>query len=680
MPALRRIGVDTGGTFTDCVLVDYDRNQVRVAKVPSVPSQPQEAILTGVARLDDGGAPVESVVHGTTIATNAVIVNDLARCGMITTRGFRDALEIGTQTRGKLYDLRQSRPPLMVPRQLRVEVAGRCDAEGVEIEPIDRDEIAAATAQLLAAGVESIAVACAFAYVAPDQEIEIQRIVREHAPGIYVCRSSEVTQEPREYPRFATAAVNAALAPKLDPYISSLRDRLAAPPLAARLYVMQSNGGIGTAARSMGEHAHQLLLSGPAAGVVGGAREAAAAGFRSCITFDVGGTSADIGVVLDERPRTTVEMTLPNGVPCKVAHIEVDAIGAGGGSIAGVDVGGALTVGPRSAGAAPGPACYGWGGTEPTVTDAQLLLGRLSAAGLIDGELPLDVDLAREALARIGAPLGVDADAAALGVIAVLEENTAGAIRSAAARHGDDLRDFALVAGGGAGPLLAAPLMLALGMPATIIPPYPGLLSAFGLLGAHLRHDHVAPLPGAEGTLTDEQVAACFAAIERHAAEQLSADDVAAEDQSLERGIDVRYVGQEHALTVPMEQDERFADVVARFHVQHERTFGHAAPELPVESVVARVIAYGLRPMPELPRETAAAEGTAYATRPVRFRDRDEPYATAIYRRSELARGQRVDGPAIIEQLDTTTVVPPGARAEVHESAALVITPTEDVR
>jgi N-methylhydantoinase A len=666
---MRRIGVDTGGTFTDCVLIDYATDEVTIAKVPSEPAQPQEAIMGAVATLlaPTAGA-VESVTHGTTIATNAVITGDLSRAGLITTRGFRDVLEIGTQQRARLYDLRQRPRPALIPRDLRVEVSGRIAATGEEIEPLDVDEVERAVDLLVSAGVEAIAVACLFSYVNPAHEQAIQEIARKRAPELYVGTSARVSPEPREYPRFVTAAVNAALAPRIDPYVRALESRLAGPPLDTRFLVMQSNGGIATADRSVGEGVHQLILSGPAAGVAGGARESTACGYEDCVTFDMGGTSADIGVVLGGTPRTAVEMVLPNGVPCKLPNIEIETIGAGGGSVAWIDAGGALNVGPQSAGAEPGPACYGRGGAAPTATDAHLVLGRLPHA-LVGGEVALDVRLASAALESLAVGLGTSVDEAAFGALAVLEANMAGAIRRAAARHGDDLRDFVLVAGGGAGPLHAASIMLELGMPAAIVPRHPGLLSALGLLAAHIRHDLSASLLGVE-----DEMEARFAALEREAAEALAADGVAPEDRRYERSVDMRYFGQEYAVRVPVGD----GDMVQRFHELHERTFGHSAAGERTELVAARVVALGLRTMPALRPTLADAPGSCRDTRLVMFAPADGHVRTEVWDRAALAGGQVVAGPAIVEQLDATTVIPPGCVATVHETAALIITREEN--
>lgn len=674
---MRRIGVDTGGTFTDCVLIDYeaDGGRVSIAKVPSQPASPHEAILGGVAALGNGGEPAESLTHGTTIATNAVITDDFARVGLITTRGFRDILEIGTQQRPLLYDLKQRPRPAMVPRQLRREVAGRISATGDVVEPIDPDEVAEVADWLREQGVEAIAVACLFSFVNPDHENEIRRIVEERCPGIYVGCSATASPEPREYPRFATAAVNAGLAPKIDPYIRELESRLSAGETSDRLFIMQSNGGIGTADRCVGENVHQLILSGPAAGVIGGADEAARCGFERCVTFDVGGTSADIGVVVQSEPRTGFEMELPNGVPCKLPHLEVTTIGAGGGSIARIDAGGALTVGPESAGADPGPACYGLTGTEPTVTDAHLHLGRLSPAGLAGGEITLDPERAERAIAeQLGSRIDRSTDELALGLLDVLEANMAGAVRQAAAKHGDDLRDFAFVAGGGAGPLHAAKLIGLLDMPAAIVPGRPGLLSAIGLLRADLRHDLVTPVYRDQESIGDEEIEAMFAELEATAVEALVSDGVGPEDHVHDRSIDIRYFGQEYSLPVPIERGEKLAEAIARFHERHEQTFGHASADVLTEVVAVRLLATGSRALAQPEPVLAERPGEPIGSRQVLFSAEQGRVETAIYDRSTLAGGQVVSGPAIIEQLDTTTVLPPEFRAEAHPTGSLIIT------
>lgn len=663
-------------------MIDYtpEGGKVTIAKVPSRPASPHEAILGGVEALGTDGQPAESLTHGTTIATNAVITNDFARVGLITTKGFRDVLEIGTQQRPLLYDLHQSPRPAMVPRRLRREVSGRIAATGDVVEPVNPSEVAEVADWLVEQEVESIAVACLFSFVNPDHENEIARIIQERHPDIYVGCSSRASLEPREYPRFATAAVNAGLAPKIDPYIRELEERLSAGDASDRLFIMQSNGGIGTSDRCVGENVHQLILSGPAAGVIGGADEARRCGFDRCVTFDVGGTSADIGVVDQNEPRTEFEMELPNGVPCKLPHLEVMTIGAGGGSIARVDAGGALTVGPESAGADPGPACYGLTGDEPTVTDAHLHLGRLSPSGLAGGEITLDESLAERAIdTHLGAHIDKPTDELALGLLDVLEANMAGAVRRAAAQHGDDLRDFAFVAGGGAGPLHAAKLIGLLDMPAAVIPARPGLLSASGLLRADLRHDLVTPVYRDQDAITEAEIEKLFAELESSAVDALLSDGVAVEDHVFERSFDIRYFGQEYSLSVATTQGEPLSEAISRFHQRHEQTFGHASSDVLTEFVAVRLLARGTRALGHPAAELPATEGSPKATRPVLFDDSGR-VETDIYDRADLAVSQIVSGPAIIDQLDTTTVLPPGFEAEVHETGTLIITQRKEDR
>jgi N-methylhydantoinase A len=673
----RRVGVDTGGTFTDCVYVDSNTNTFRVAKVPSQPSQPSEAVLGGVKSLKVDGS-IDALVHGTTIGTNAVIVGDYAVTGLITNRGFRDVLEIGTQQRELLYILNQSPRPSLIPRHLRLEVSGRTGADGSEVEPVDEDGVREAAQFLVDSGVAAIAIGCVFSHVNDSHERLIEEIVREVAPDeVYVIRASRTSREPREYPRFATGAVNAALAPVIEPYIRKLDADLGENVLDGQLYIMQSSGGIGTVERSVGERVHQLILSGPAAGVIGGAQAAADCGFADSVTFDVGGTSADIGVVHDGIPRTGFEIKLPNGIPCNLAHIEVETIGAGGGSIGWVDRGGALNVGPRSAGAEPGPACYGRGGTEPTVTDAHLFLGRLSPNGLIGGGLELDRDRAEEALATAAEGLGMDATEAAIGILAVLEENMVGATRRAAARHGDDLRDYVLVAGGGAGPLHAGAAARILNMKAAVIPPRPGLLSALGLLSADLRHDHATVMLGLGAKTTLGDIEEAFRHLQDEANEALASDEVEVVARRFERTLDIRYVGQSSTLRVPHQPGEDLAVVETQFHEVHERTFGHSSPDLETEVVSVRVIGIGGRSMPGLDVDLPTEPGEPSERREVVFSLDGGAVDTPVYSRDSLAVDQTIDGPAIIEQMDTTTVLLPEMTATVHPSGNLILTSGE---
>lgn len=673
---MRRIAIDTGGTFTDCVLADPGAGRLTLAKVPSTPGLPSDAVGHGVdallASAGLGAADIGAVLHGTTIATNAVITGRWARTGMITTAGARDVLEIGTQQRPRMYALDQVPSPPLVPRDRRLEVPGRLSVDGRELEPLDPAAIAAAVDALAAAGVEAVAIAGLFGYLHPAHETAIEQAVRERAPQLYAVRSSAVSAEVREYPRFSTAAVNAALAPLLDRYVAAIAAGLEARGSRANLFLMQSNGGVATARRSMGEAAHRLVLSGPAAGVLGGAAAAAVAGLRDVVTYDVGGTSADIGVVTAGRIRSRTDLRLENGMPLQVPSLEVEAIGAGGGSIAWVDAGGALHVGPQSAGADPGPACYGAGGTEATVTDAHLVLGRIHPGRFLDGAKPLDPDAAARAVEAVGRRFGLGREEMALGILAVADANMARAMRRAAARHGDDLRGYALVAGGGAGALHAAGLVAELGMAAVLVPPSPGLLSALGLLEADLRHDLAAPALMPADSLDAGRLRAVFRDLAAQADARLAEDGVDPSRRRLAAALDLRYAGQEWALSVPCDPAEPLPAVVGRFHEHHERVYGHAAPGEPVEVVTARLAASGTFPSADL----APALGTAVREpehRAVRFAGELEARPTRIVHRASLAPGATLAGPAVVEQLDTTTLVPPGWRARLHEGGSLLV-------
>ena len=673
---MRRIAIDTGGTFTDCVLADEAAGTLTLAKVPSTPALPSDAMGHGIDALlaASGLAPsdIDAVLHGTTVATNAVIMGRWARTGMITTSGARDVLEIGNQQRPAMYSLTQVKEPPLVPRDRRHEAAGRIAVTGEELLPLDERAVAQAVDALLADGVEAIAIAAYFGYLHPAHERRIEAIVRERAPGVYTVRSSAVSAEIREHPRFATTAVNAALAPLLDRYIGAIGDRIRERGSHASLFLMQSNGGVATARRSTGEGAHRLVLSGPAAGVLGGAGVAEAAGLRDVVTFDVGGTSADIGVVTDGLIRSRSDMRLENGMPLQVPSLEVEAIGAGGGSIAWADAGGTLHVGPQSAGADPGPACYAMGGTEPTTTDAHLVLGHLHPDRFLGGAKSLDPDAANRAVEALGRRFGMGREEMALGILAVTDANMARAMRRAAARHGDDLRGYSLVAAGGAGALHAAGLVEELSMASVLVPPSPGLLSAQGLLAADLRHDLAAPALMPVASADPARLARVFDDLVADAEQRLDEDGVDEPRRSLSAAVDIRYLGQEWSLTVPGRRDEPLAAIAARFHVQHERLYGHAAPAEPVEVVTARITAVG-RFERTVFGATVAGPERDREQRDVRFAGQAARVRTDIVQRRALAARDTLAGPAIVEQLDTTTLIPPGWTARVVPSGSLIV-------
>lgn len=674
---MRRIGVDTGGTFTDCVLLDDESGALTVAKVPSQPANPAAAIIDGIRRVLESSrfnpSDIDSIVHGTTIATNAVITEQVARIGMITTQGCRDVVEIGTQRRPLLYDLNQKQSLGVVPRELRIEVPGRIAYDGTEIEPLDSETVSAAATQLAESDVEAVAVCGLFSITNGQHEQAIREICNEVMPGTYVACSADISPEIREYPRFITTAINAALEPLLVPYLENLERALVDEGFRCPLYIMKSNGGVATTTRSMGENAHHLVLSGPAGGVVGGIHASNPTGYTNLVTLDIGGTSADIGIVIDGKPRTRTEMSLPNGVPLFLSNLEIETIGAGGGSIAWADEGGALHVGPHSAGADPGPACYEAGGTAATLTDAQLVLGRLNPDGILGGLMKLNREAAARAVENLGRKLALDAEETAKGVVAVAEANMAGAIRQTAARNGDDLRDFALLAAGGAGPLNGASLMRMLGMQAVVVPPHPGLLSAGGLLNASLRHDLASPLQTWGEDPDSSLIERTQAELESLAEKLLDEDGIPPDRRRCAFQLDLRYIGQEYTVTVACRRNEGVGAIVNRFHEEHEKSYGHSAPGEPTEIVMARATAWG-----DFERIRPASLDSDRVPEPIGERDvwfeEASGYVTAaIYHRDALAPEVPIVGPAVVEQLDTTTVIPPGTTANVENSGILVI-------
>jgi len=657
------VGVDTGGTFTDFVVLW--NGDLRVHKVLSTPGNPAEAILRGLEDLVVG-ADLGALVHGSTVATNAVLERKGVRTGLITTAGFRDVLEIGRQTRPKLYSIRVDREPPLVGRELRVEVTERLDERGEVLIPLDSDTVDAAIAALKLAGAESVAVCLLFSFADPAHERTVVAAARE--AGFHVSASSEVLPEFREYERTSTVVLNAYVAPIMDRYLGELQGSL---PAGAPLRIMQSNGGSISAATARREAA-RTLLSGPAAGVVGAAYMAEVSGFERSITFDMGGTSTDVALIDGEITETS-EGNI-GGYPTRLPMIDIHTVGAGGGSIAWFDTGGALRVGPRSAGADPGPAAYGRGGREPTVTDANVALGRLIPEAFLGGGMTLQVEAARAAVGRIAQRLGSTVEEAALGMVRIANANMEAAIRVISVERGHDPRRFTLVAFGGAGPLHACELASALRIPRVLVPSTPGVLSALGMLAADILKDYVRTVMVASDAASDA-VEPVFAELEARGRAELHTEGVAPERTVIERYLDLRYVGQSYELVVPYDGD--LSAAVAGFHGAHERRFGYNDPTERVQVVNVRLKARGLADRPEI--ERAPLEPSAQATpseiRTVVFAGEGgaEPHQTPIFDRATLTPGAMIVGPAIITQYDTTTVLPPGWRATVDAVRNLVV-------
>src|SRR5215471_5010625 len=691
-----RVGIDIGGTFTDAALVDAETGQVRVVKVLTTPDDPARGFMTALERgLEEcgaGGRDVAAVVHATTVATNAIIEGKTARVGMLVTRGFRDILEIGRQIRSRLYDVHLQKPTPLVPRRWSLEVSERLDADGAVLQPIDVDEVRAAVRQLRAEGAEAVVICFLHSYVNPAHERAAAAIVRAEMPGVWLSVSSEVCPEFREYLRGSTAAVNAAVMPIVSRYVDALESRLAALGATAPFYVMQSNGGVMTSA-SAKERPVYMVESGPAAGVIAAGAVAAPYRYANVLSFDMGGTTAKVGLIQDGQLKLSTEMEVGaqavtplgegrgGGYPVRTPVIDLVEVGAGGGSEAWIDAGGALRVGPRSAGARPGPACYGLGGATPTITDANLVLGRLDPAFFLGGEMTLDADAAHRAITeRVAAPLGLDAVAAASGIVEIANAHMIGAIRLVSVQRGYDPRDFVLVAFGGAGPLHANALARELAIPTVLVPPSPGIASAIGLLVTDIRHEFVATRRLRLDALAPEALDALFAEFIAEGQARLARDGVPAADRRMLRSADLRYHGQSFELAVTVPPGPLSAGDLPRlreqFHAMHERAYGYAAPDDVVELVNVRLAAVGMTPKPQ---RTPLAEGGRDAGPAVKGR-RDVWFAEAagfrpvlVLDRGRLRRGNVVEGPAIVEEPDASTLVHPGWVATVDEHANLVL-------
>ena len=685
---MRRVGVDIGGTHTDLVLIDDEDGEIAVHKVPTTVADPSAGALSAlgelVERVGCGMAGIGWFMHGTTIATNIILEHNGARTGMITTQGFRDVIHIARHKRPYNFSLQLDLPwqkHQLVPRRHRIAVPERITGpRGEVLTPLDEAAVRDAARRLRDAGVEAIAICFMFSFLDPSHEKRAGEIVAEEAPGLYVSLSHEVVGQYREYERFSTTALNAYVGPKTARYLGRLDGALKARGLGVDLHLMQSSGGAATIDAAL-RRPVTLLMSGPVGGLLGGIWTGGTAGFRDVITLDVGGTSADIGVAPDGGMQFKHLLDTRIGdYHAMVPMAEVDSIGAGGGSIAYIDAGGQFQVGPRSAGAEPGPCCYGRGGTEPAVTDCQVVLGRIDPAGFLGGRLNLRAELARDAIAeRLARPLGLTVEAAALGAVRILTDGMVQAIEVNSVRKGYDPRDFALVASGGAGPLFACDIARELSVKAVVIPPLPGLTSALGLLTSDISYDFGRTQMQPLGSADLDDLAATWAALEAQAREQLERDGLAEERMTFMRLADCRYVGQGYELRTPAPSgtiDMTFIDALTRsFHDVHRRTYGSAFPGKDVQLVNLRVV--GIGRVPDIAPQRIAEGGTApdaarVARRAVAFSD-DGPIMTDVFDRMQLRAGNRISGPAIVQQMDTTTVIPPGFTARVDHFANLVI-------
>jgi N-methylhydantoinase A len=679
-----RIGIDTGGTFTDVVAVDEQTGRTTTTKTPSTPADPAEGFLTGVRKvlglMGLDGSSVTAVSHGTTVATNQLLEGKLDRIGFVTTEGYESVLEIARQSVPDGYGNSYFwvKPPRIVPADLVRTVRGRLDHHGAEVRPFDIDDARRSARFFKDAGVSTIGVCFLHSYANDAHERRMLDVIREEHPGAVVSISSEVLREYREYERSVTTLVDAAVKPKVAAYVTNIRARLDEIAPGVPFYVMKSNGGV----LSAGEVVHQpitTMLSGPAAGALGAALIAGTAGFDRVLTCDGGGTSTDVTVVIDGDPALTTEGSVGD-YPSKIPMIDVVTVGAGGGSIAWLAPEGTLKVGPKSAGADPGPICYPDGGDEPTVTDAHVVLGRIPPH-LLGGEIPLSVEAARAGLEDLGAKLDLSLERTATGILEISAWNQANALRQVTVAKGLDVRDFTLTTFGGSGSLLACRLMDILNLPRTLVPPNPGNVSAFGLLTVDVRNDYVQTVVSRHADLDLARVRSTLADLEGQAQAALDGEGFGRDEQRMQRTADLRYVGQAFEVRVPVadgELDRAAAEEVAQaFHAAHRQLYGYdfaTDPRQAVEWVNLRVSGIGPIRRPELVEYPARAGGTDRAVtgcRPVFF---DDWINTPTYNRPDLAPGDVVTGPSIIEEFGSTVPVHPGFSATVDTYGNLLLT------
>lgn len=673
------VGIDIGGTFTDIVLLDTGRRAMEFLKVPSTPDRLEEGVVKGLKLLQEHlglqCSRVERIVHGSTVATNALLEGRWACTALITTEGFRDVIEIGRQNRSHIYDLLVERPQPIAPRELRFEIPERLNYEGKVIRPLDEGAVEKIAAALIERGVESIAVSLLFSYANPEHERKIKGIVRRNL-GIPITLSSEILPEFREYERTSTTVVNAALRPIIGNYLQRLEKGASRLGLARPWQIMQSNAGI-TSSHGAEAQPVKIVLSGPAAGVEGGRIIGQLAELDNLITMDMGGTSCDVSLVRNGQVAVTTEGEVA-GYPMKVPMVDIHTIGAGGGSIAWIDKGGALRVGPQSAGADPGPVCYKAGGQEPTVTDAHLVLGRLNPQSPLGGLQGLDLEGAREAIqAKIAKPLGMGLDEAAQGILAVAEANMERAIRLITVERGHDPRNFVLLAFGGAGPLHGAGLAAKLGISRVLVPQMAGVLSALGLLQTDLAHDYVQSIVRETEELDLEELNRVYHFLKKKATEDLRQEGVAEEMIRYRPSLDMRYLGQSYELGIDFADQEltaeRLAALVAGFHKLHQQVYGHSAIEEKVELVNLRLKALGLTEKVELPANRKGSLEEARRPARLAYFPQSKWVKAEVFARERLPGGVWLAGPAIIESRESTAVIPPEMRGSIDGFGNLII-------
>ena len=680
-----RVTVDTGGTFSDFVHLNEQTGEISIAKIASTPDDPSRAILAGLEALLASVTEADEIgyfCHGTTVGTNALLEGKGVRTALLVTEGFRGIYPVGEQARPygtAIFDVMYDKPAPLVPSRLTGEVKERIDFRGDVLRQLDETALRETVRALKAQNIESIAVCLLFSFLHPEHEARVRDIVLEEIPGCSVSLSCEVLPQIREYYRLSTTVINAYLQPILARYIAQLDRRLAAAGIVTRQkYIMQSNGGMATFSAAA-RRAVTTVLSGPAGGVTAGVLACGMSGSANIITFDMGGTSCDVALIKDGEPLLSSRGKI-EGRDLAVPMLDINTVSAGGGTVATVDRFGVLQVGPQSAGAVPGPACYGRGGEAPTITDCNLVLGYLGEDNFLGGRMRLDAGKARAAIeAAVARPLGLDVAEAAEGIVRVIDVKMEEAIKAISTMRGHDLRDFMLLAFGGAGPLHAGRIARDLGMAGVIVPLYPGVFSAIGLLMSDVKHDYIRSKLSPLSEVAPADVNGLFERMVAQALEELRDDGFAPDHIRIERALDMRYAGQGYEIAVPCPvqplQEADLKQLRATFDQQHRAMFGHMAPQEPVEIVSFRVRGIGLVPPVVMPKFKPAGTTLRDARRElrrVRFdgRELDCP----VYQRERLDVGLTVAGPAVLDQFDCTTVICPGQTARVDEWKNLIVT------
>lgn len=677
-----RIGVDVGGTFTDVVCFDEEKRRLTLLKVPSTPKEPNRAVVDATHRILEmnhlSPSAVKFFIHGTTVATNSLLQRTGARVALLVTKGFRDVLQIMRQDRPRLYDYFEQRPDSIVPRHLRLEVAERMLYTGEVKTPISSEAIEEVVRGVQELEIGDVAICLLHSYANSEHERKLRSCLEERIPGVRVTLSSEILPEFKEFERMSTTVVNAYLLPKVAKYFQVLEQGLSEAGIPSRLHIMQSNGGL-VPSQTAQRHCVNTILSGPAAGALSGLRLGQQAGFNDLISIDVGGTSADVAVARAGRLHFAEESEIAGQV-IKIPMIEIQTVGAGGGSVAWIDRGGALQVGPHSAGADPGPACYETGGTEPTVTDANVVLRRLNPDYFLGGELKIDAALAQSAIQeKISGPLGLTLEEAAEGIVRVINAVMVKVIRRLSIEKGYDPRDFILVGFGGGGPIHSVDLAMDLQIPWVLIPPVPGVSSAFGLLTADFRHDYVHTLLWKTATRPIADLVGQLGILKEQAQAQMKAEGIGARTIAYQPSVDMRYRGQGYSLEVHFTLREisrwnSFHELEKRFHNLHQATFGYSDTSSLTEIVNVRLVGIGELPRPEVPAIAKGRRDPSEAFKEVRkVYLRGAWKELKVYERSRLKFGNVIPGPAVIEQPDSTTFFYPEQTARVDRLGNLII-------